>query len=253
MVNGILWLKRTGAPWRDIPAGYGKWFTIASRFYRWCKQGIRQRLWATLQQQADALERSDWEPHYVDGTVIRAHQHAAGAHETTPDAQALGRSQGGFRTKSHVRAEGGGKPLPFVLTAGQRHEAVVFEHLMEQGAVKRGGRGRPRQRPRRVVGDKGYSSRTIRTYVRRRHIRYTIPRTQNERRTGPLDRAIYRTRNRVERLIHRLKQSRRIATRDENYAVDYRALLTIAAIQLWLCVCKHALVLNFCRFWWITL
>jgi transposase len=170
----------------------------------------------------------------VDGSLVRAHQHAAGAHDSTPDAEGLGRSKGGKSTKIHVRAEGGGKPMTFVLTAGQRHEAVVFEQLMEQGAVKRVGRGRPRRRARRVVGDKGYSSRKIRAYLRRRHIRYTIPRKQNERRTGPFDRAIYRTRSRVECLINRLKQSRRIATRYEKYAVYYLAMLTIAAIQLWL-------------------
>jgi transposase len=234
ILNGILWLKRTGAPWRDIPDCYGPWSTIASRFYRWCKLGIWQQIWDTLQQEADAAEQIDWETHYVDGTVVRAHQHAAGAHDTTPDEEALGRSKGGFSTKIHIRAEGGGKPMTFVLTAGQRHEAVMFEQLMEQGAVKRVGRGRPRRRPRRVVGDKGYSSRKIRAYLRSHHIRYTIPRKQNERCTGPFDRAIYRTRNRVERLINRLKQSRRIATRYEKCAVYYMAMLTIAAIQFWL-------------------
>ncbi|CAA9295244.1 MAG: Mobile element protein [uncultured Gemmatimonadaceae bacterium] len=65
---------------------------------------------AVLQQQADVAGQLDWNTHYVDGTVVRAHQHAAGAvggqaHE------ALGRSRGGFSTKVHVRAEGGGKPL----------------------------------------------------------------------------------------------------------------------------------------------
>ena len=124
--------------------------------------------------------------------------------------------------------------MTFVLTAGQRHEAIVLEQLMEQGAVRRRGRGRPRLRPRRLVGDKGYSSRTIRSYLRRRHIRYTIPRKRNERRTGPFRRDIYRTRNRVERLINQLKQSRRIATRYEKCAHYYLAMLTIAAIQLWL-------------------
>ncbi len=62
----------------------------------------------------------------------------------------------------------------------------------------------------------------------------TIPRKTNERRTGRFDRALYRTRNRVERLINRLKQSRRIATRYEKRAENYLAMLTIAAIMLWL-------------------
>jgi transposase len=124
--------------------------------------------------------------------------------------------------------------MTFIVTAGERHEAVVFEPLMEQGAVKRRGRGRPRLRPKRVVGDKGYSNNKIRRYLRRRGIRITIPRKRNERHRGPFDRAIYRQRNRVERLINRLKQFRRVATRYEKRAVNYCAMLTIAAILLWL-------------------
>ncbi len=124
--------------------------------------------------------------------------------------------------------------MAFVVTAGQRHQAVVFEQVMEQGALRRIRGGRPRLRPGRLVGDKGYSSRRIRGYLRRHHIRYTIPRKRNERRTGPFNRAIYRSRNCVERLINQLKQSRRIATRYEKCAVYYLAMLTIAAIQLWL-------------------
>jgi hypothetical protein len=56
---------------------------------------------------------------------------------------------------------------------------------MEQGVVKRSGRGRPRLRPKRVVGDKGYTGRRIRSYLRRRGIRFTIPRLSNEPRQGP--------------------------------------------------------------------
>jgi transposase len=74
----------------------------------------------------------------------------------------------------------------------------------------------------------------MRQDLRRRGIRMTIPRTAHERRTGPFDRAISRTRNRVERLINRLKQNRRIATRYEKRAENYLAMLTIAAIMLWL-------------------
>jgi hypothetical protein len=72
------------------------------------------------------------------------------------------KSQGGFSTKVHLRVEGKGKPMTCVLTAGQRHETTKFEVLMEQGAVKRAGRGRPKLRPKRVLGDKAYSSRKIR-------------------------------------------------------------------------------------------
>lgn len=79
IVNGLLWLNRTGAPWRDLPERYGPWQTVATRFYRWRRAGIWDRILADLQQQADAEGTLDWSLHHVDGTIIRAHQHAAGA------------------------------------------------------------------------------------------------------------------------------------------------------------------------------
>jgi len=79
IVNGILWVLRSGAPWRDLPERYGPWQTVATRFYRWRKAGIWDRLFAAVQQRADAAGHLDWRIHYVDTTIIRAHQHAAGA------------------------------------------------------------------------------------------------------------------------------------------------------------------------------
>jgi len=151
--------------------------------------------------------------------VVRAQPHAAGAHDPPPAEDALGRRKGGLRTNSPSRAAGGGQPLPVVLPAGQRHDAVLVDPLMEPGAGQRIGRGRPRRRPRRGVGEKGASRRKIRAALRSQPIRSPIPRQQNERRTGPFDRAIERTRTRVERLINRRKPARRIATRYEKCAV----------------------------------
>ena len=128
--------------------------------------------------------------------------------------------------------------MAILVSAGQTNERSVFEALMESGAVKRGrgpcpGRGRPRIRPERVVGDKGYSSKKIRAYLRKRGIGSVIARPSNEKRRGSFDKEAYRRRNVVERTINRLKQFRRVATRYEKRAVNYRAMLTIAAIVLW--------------------
>jgi transposase len=221
ILKGILWIIRTGAPWRDLPERYGGWSTIASRFYRWRKAGIWARLFAAVQQRADAAGQLDWDIHSVAGTIVRAHQHAAGAHPGSAEAEALGRSQGGCRTKVHGRAAGAGKLMTLVLTPGQRHEAMAFTALREGGAVKRSGGGRPKRRSRRLVGDKAYRSGKSRQYLRRHGIRITIPRKQNEHRTGSFDRSLYRLRERVERLINRLQHNRRLATRDEKCAVNY--------------------------------
>jgi len=85
-----------------------------------------------------------------------------------------------------------------------------------------------------MVGDKAYSSRQIRQYARRHGIRVTIPRKTKEPRTGPFDRASYRQRHKIERLMNRSKQLRRIATRDEKRAANYQAMWLIATIVSWL-------------------
>jgi transposase len=79
VVEAMIWLSRTGSPWRDLPSEYGSWKTIASRFYRWRRDGIFVQLLAEVHRRADACGELDWLVHYVDGSVVRAHQHAAGA------------------------------------------------------------------------------------------------------------------------------------------------------------------------------
>jgi transposase len=236
ILNGILCLLATGAPWRDLPKRYGPWSTVANRFYAWQKAGPWSRLLAALQQQTHERGELDWSLHFVDGSVIRAHQHAAGARKEPREGdEALGRSRGGLSTTLHVRAERQGKPMVVLLSVGQRQEQTMFERLMAGGQVKRvHGGGRPCQRPKRVAADKGYSSWRIRGYLRRRGIGAVIAHKRSERRGGPFQRELYCERNQVERLINRLKPFRRVATRYEKRAVNYLAMVLIAAILLWL-------------------
>jgi transposase len=122
--------------------------------------------------------------------------------------------------------------MSIILTPGQQHESTDFIPLMESGGVKCQGPGQPKLRPRRASADKGYSSKAIRQYLRRKGIRITIPHKKNEHQTGPFDRDVYRGRNCVERLINRLKQFRRLATRYEKLAANCRAMWLIGAILL---------------------
>lgn len=135
-------------------------------------------------------------------------------------------------TKIHLRVDGKGQIITFLLTPGQQHEISVAEDLMKQGSIKQSN-GQMRLNPKRVVGDKGYTSKEFRKHLRKRGIRYTIPRRSNEKHKGSFNKKIYRERNKVERLFSRLKEFRRIATRYEKRAANYSAMLTVAAIFLW--------------------
>jgi transposase len=133
--------------------------------------------------------------------------------------------------------------LSVVLTAGQRHDSTQLEAVLDGIRVPRpGGRGRPRKRPDHLIADKGYSYERCRQELRRRGIPHTLPerRDQRERRARrpgrrlQFDATRYRRRNVVERCINRLKQWRGLATRYEKRAANYRALVVIAALMIWL-------------------
>jgi transposase len=124
--------------------------------------------------------------------------------------------------------------MAFVLTPSERNERAALPELMAQGAVPRAGRGRPRLRPRTVVGDRGYAGRPARDLLRRRGIAAVIPQLRTEKTPRLMDWDPYRERNVVERLVGRLKEYRRIATRHDKLAASYLAFVQLAATRLWL-------------------
>jgi transposase len=106
---------------------------------------------------------------------------------------------------------------------------------MDTGVVPQGdGPGRPRLRPEAICGDKGYSNRRIRAWCKEHRVACVIPTLANQHPLPTFDKRSYRERNRVERLIGRLKQSRRVATRYDKRAVHFLAFVLIASIRLWL-------------------
>jgi transposase len=145
-------------------------------------------------------------------------------------------------SKVHLSCDGKGRPLSVIVTAGQRHESVQLEAVLDAIRVPRlpGAAGRPRKRPEHLIADKGYSYPSCRWLLRGRGIRHTIPerRDQRERRARRPGRppgfedTTYARRNVVERCVNRLKQWRGIATRYEKRALNYRAAVIIASLMI---------------------
>uniref|UniRef100_A0AAU3HQ92 IS5 family transposase n=1 Tax=Streptomyces sp. NBC_01393 TaxID=2903851 RepID=A0AAU3HQ92_9ACTN len=248
-LEAIAWKYRTSSPWRDLPDELGSFQTAHKRLIRWAVDGAWERILTAVLAAADSDDDIDWTVS-VDSSVVRAHQHAAGALKRGPVGRvepadhALGRSRGGLSTKVHLAADGRARPLAFAVTAGQAGDAPALETVMARIRVPRSGPGRPRTRRSAVLADRAYSSRAIRAHLRRRGIRAVIPQPSDQvghrlrrgRRGGrppAFDTETYKQRNTVERCINRLKQWRGLATRTDKLAIAYQAALHLAGILIW--------------------
>lgn len=85
-VEAVLWIARTGSPWRDLPAEFGLWNSVYVRFARWSRAGVWQQVFAELSQDADLREMC------LDSTLVRAHQHAAGAQKKPARRRSVARA-----------------------------------------------------------------------------------------------------------------------------------------------------------------
>ncbi len=146
-----------------------------------------------------------------------------------PADHALGRSRGGFGTKVHLVCDSHGFILAIHTTAGQAHESKAFEPTMAR-QLHPCRRGR-RRWPGHLAGDKGYSYPRIRRWCRRRRITEVIPTRSDQPRAEQFDKARYRRRNIVERVIGWYQEYRSLGTRHEKLGVNYVALWLIAMIE----------------------
>ena len=143
MVEAMFYVLRTAVAWRDLPACYGPWNSVYTRWRRWCALGLWQEILRMLSRRAEGRVR------FIDGSHVKCHQFA-----TNPaggqDAQAIGRTKGGLNTKICALVEGQGRLMAAAIAPGQTYEVEASAPLLET--------------LRRVllVGDKGFDSDALR-------------------------------------------------------------------------------------------
>jgi transposase len=206
-LNAVLWIARTGAPWLDL----------------------------------------DWV--MLDSSFVRAHQHAAGRKKGIPTQKRSGGaeegSRGGFSTKINVVCDALGNPLEIAPTPGQAGDCPQAEPLLERVVAVVSLASETETDPETpgseappalgaVLADKGYDSDDLLEYVASLKAEAVIPAKKNRAVQRPLNKELYKDRNKVERFFGRVKHYRRIATRYEKTARNYMAMLHLVSTMVWL-------------------
>jgi transposase len=202
VLNGIFWVLRSGAPWRDLPEMFGP--------YTKCYNID------TLAAPHDAAVQM------IDTSIVRVYQH--GACITRNRCQLMGRSRGGLTSKIHAVVDSNGLPVRLALSPGEAHDDVRLAGKL-LSRLKLGSM---------LLADRGYDADWIRELAMKKGAWANIPPKSN--RSDPIcfSPYLYRARNQVERFFNRIKQCRRVATRYDRLAGNYLAFVQLASIRLWL-------------------
>ena len=215
MVTAIWYVLRTGCPWRDVPAQFGPWNSVYTRWRRWCAAGLWAKLLAILARGARGELR------HLDFSHIKLHQH--GTNPPTGQArQAIGRTKGGINTKLAAVVEARGRAVAVCLAPGQQHDLKAILPIV------------PALRGKRAVGDKGFDADNFRALLCRHRARVCLASRRGRHGRSAFHRGYYRCRHHVENFFCRIKRFRRVATRYDKLASTFLAFVQFAAVLDWL-------------------
>lgn len=217
MLNGMVWIARSGAPWRDLPERYGSWNSVYSRFRKWIDDGILDNIFRVLSLEAELYELS------LDATIVQAHQHSAGAKKGGHPNE-IGHSRGGASSKIHAAVDAYGYPVYLMLSEGQRNDInfaiPVLEHINIEGSS--------------VLADRGYDSQNLIDYIYENGGEPTIPSKKGAKFERRCDWWLYKERHLLEKYFLKLKGFRRIATRYDKLAYTYMGFVCLVSILIWI-------------------
>ncbi|MDG6095160.1 IS5 family transposase [Acetobacter sp. AN02] len=211
-VEAVLYRCRAGIPWRDLPARFGDWKNVHRRLHRWCESGVIERIFRYLAADHDN------EYMMIDSTIVRVHQHSAGAPQKGGADQAIGRSRGGLTTKIHAICDALGNPVEIDITPGQDADINRAEPMLENID------------PDAFLADRAYDADRLIDRLTERGVTPVIPPKRNRTMQRKTDFALYRERNPVERFFNKLKQFRAIATRCDKLKSTFLAAVQFASV-----------------------
>jgi len=216
IVEGILYRMRVGCPWRDLPSIFGFWNSIYQQFNRWSLKDKLINIFKSLVIEPDL----EWK--FIDGSIVKAHQHSAGA--ASDEDQAIGKSVAGNTTKIHMAVDACGLPIEFKITGGEVHDCKCAPEFITK-----------LPKADYTIADRGYDSEELRDIIRAKSSVPIIPRKNNSTiGNNNMDWALYKYRHLVENIFARLKHFRSIATRYDKLKRNYTSMLALACGYLWL-------------------
>ena len=210
VLNGILWILKSGARWRDLPTHFGNWNSIYHKFRLWCSQGLFERLMKIING-----EESNTTLLEIDSTFCKVHQSACSGLKN----QAIGVSRGGKNTKIHVLINEKMQVLNVILSGGQIHDSEPVVELFKGVELK----------GKKVLADKAYSTEFIRSYLQGQGALVCIPDKINFKFKHDFDSELYKQRNIIERFFQRIKNYRHIATRFDKLADCFKNFVLLAS------------------------
>jgi transposase len=185
VLNGIFWVLRSGAPWRDLPNNFGPYTTCYNRFVRWRRAGVWAKILSALAGAHDVAVQM------IDTSIVRVHQH--GSCITRNRRQSMGRSRGGLTSKIHALVDANGLPVRLAVTPGEAHDNRLAGKLLFR--LRAGSM---------LLADRGYDADWIRELAAAKGAWANIPPKSNRNDPICFSPYLYRARNRVERFFNTL-------------------------------------------------
>ncbi|MDQ3710663.1 MAG: IS5 family transposase [Acidobacteriota bacterium] len=217
VLNGVLWILRSGARWCDLPDRFPPYQTCHRRFREWIKDGRLRKVLETLAEDLHSRGKLDLSECFIDGTFVSAKK---GAHS-------FGKTKRGKGTKFMAVADRAGLPVAVHTCSASPHEVKLVSETVCQRFTD--------ERPKMMIGDKAYDSDPLDAELRKLEIELIAPHKANRKKARTQDgRKLrrYKRRWKIERLFAWLQNFRRIVVRYEYHSDNYLGFVHLACIVI---------------------